>query len=76
MLFSARSMNFYEELGVARSASIAEIQQAYKALVRILHPDQQQDEHDRKRDHQRLASSRPAGSGGCVANFRCGMVNH
>ncbi len=48
MLFSARSMNFYEELGVARSASIAEIQQAYKALVRILHPDQQQDERLRR----------------------------
>src|SRR5271165_4765536 len=41
-------MNYYEELGVDRSASILEIQQAYRALVRILHPDQQQDEKLRK----------------------------
>src|SRR5947209_5771012 len=41
-------MNHYEELGVSRSASSAEIRQAYKALVRVLHPDQQQDEHLRR----------------------------
>lgn len=41
-------MNYYEELGVRRSASIAEIRQAYKALVRVLHPDQQQEENLRR----------------------------
>lgn len=41
-------MNYYEELGVARSASIAEIRQAYKALVRVLHPDHQQDQDLRR----------------------------
>jgi DnaJ domain len=41
-------MNYYEELGVGRSASIAEIRQAYKALVRVLHPDQQQEENLRR----------------------------
>src|SRR5207249_2382945 len=35
----------YEELGVNRSASITEIRQAYKALVRVVHPDQHQDEN-------------------------------
>ncbi|MDQ2949416.1 MAG: DnaJ domain-containing protein [Acidobacteriota bacterium] len=36
-------MNHYEELGVSPSATTAEIRQAYKSLVRVLHPDQQQD---------------------------------
>ena len=42
---AVRTMNYYEELGVSRTASLAEIRQAYKALVRVLHPDQQQEEH-------------------------------
>jgi len=37
-------MNYYEELGLSPSASAEEIRQAYKELVRLLHPDQQQDE--------------------------------
>lgn len=37
-------MNFYEELGLPRSASSEEIRQAYLNMVRLLHPDQQQDE--------------------------------
>jgi hypothetical protein len=32
-------VNFYDELGVARSASTDEIRQAYKALARLVHPD-------------------------------------
>lgn len=36
-------MNFYEELGLSRSASLAEIRQAYRGLARLLHPDQCQD---------------------------------
>jgi hypothetical protein len=32
-------MDYYEELGVDRSASPDEIRQAYKHLVRLLHPD-------------------------------------
>ena len=32
-------MDYYEELGVDRDASTGEIRQAYKALVRMLHPD-------------------------------------
>ena len=34
-----RMMDYYEELGVDRSASPEEIRQAYKHLVRLLHPD-------------------------------------
>lgn len=36
-------MDYYEELGLARSASPEEIRQAYKNLARLLHPDQQAD---------------------------------
>jgi hypothetical protein len=36
-------MDYYEELGISRSASSEEIRQAYKNLARILHPDQHQD---------------------------------
>jgi curved DNA-binding protein CbpA len=37
-------MNYYEELGVAQDAAPEEIRQAYKTLVRLLHPDGQSDE--------------------------------
>jgi hypothetical protein len=34
------SMNYYEELGVDRSASAEQIRQAYRNLAKLLHPDQ------------------------------------
>jgi hypothetical protein len=43
-------VNRFEELGVARSATSTEIHQAYKNLVRLLHPD-----HCRDEDVRRLA---------------------
>lgn len=33
--------NYYEELGVAENASSAELRDAFRALVRLLHPDHQ-----------------------------------
>jgi hypothetical protein len=33
-------MNYYEELGLSPRADVAEIQEAYRNLVRLLHPDQ------------------------------------
>lgn len=35
-------MDFYEELGVLRTASDTEIRKAYKCITMLLHPDQQQ----------------------------------
>jgi hypothetical protein len=37
-------MNYYEELGVRPGATAGQIHQAYKTLVRLLHPDSQTDE--------------------------------
>jgi len=37
-------MNRFEELGVGRSATPTEIRQAYKNIVRLIHPDRCQDE--------------------------------
>jgi DnaJ domain len=34
-------MDFYEELGISRTASEAEIRKSYKCLTLLLHPDQQ-----------------------------------
>ena len=40
----ASEITYYEELGVASDASSEEIRDAFRALVRLLHPDQQTDE--------------------------------
>ena len=37
-------MNYYEELGIERDATISEIREAYKLAARLLHPDLQQDQ--------------------------------
>jgi len=33
-------MNYYEELGLSRAATTEQVRQAYRNLVRLLHPDQ------------------------------------
>lgn len=46
-------MNYYEEFGLDQSASIDEIRQAHKKLVRIVHPDRlQNDELRELAEHQ------------------------
>ena len=37
-------MNYYDELGVSRDASIEELHRAYKTLARLIHPDAQLDD--------------------------------
>lgn len=44
----AGEINFYEELGVAPAASAEEIRDAFRALARLLHPDQHTDIHLKK----------------------------
>ncbi len=41
----AGEIDYYEELGVERDASPEVIRDSFRALVRLLHPDQQTDEH-------------------------------
>lgn len=41
-------MDHYEELGIERSASLAEIRHAYRQLMALLHPDHARDETSRR----------------------------
>ena len=41
----ADEIDFYEELGLERGATPDEIRDSFRALVRLLHPDHQQDEN-------------------------------
>jgi len=50
-------MDFYQELGLKRTASLQEIRQAYKVLARLVHPDGKEDQQVREmaqRQMQRL----------------------
>src|ERR1700735_4588298 len=40
----ATELDYYEELGVDRNATPEDIRESFRALVRLLHPDQQRDE--------------------------------
>ncbi len=54
MLAANKVMNYYDELGVRRDASATEIRQAYKVLVRLLHPDTQTDDELRRAAERQL----------------------
>jgi len=41
-------MDYYEELGLSRTTSLDEIRHAYRQFARLIHPDQQPDEHLRR----------------------------
>ena len=41
---ACKTMNYYEELGIDRDATISEIREAYKLAARLLHPDIQRDQ--------------------------------
>ena len=47
-------MDYYEELGLSRSASTEEIRSAYRTLVRVLHPDGQSEDAARLAAEQQL----------------------
>jgi hypothetical protein len=50
-------MDYYEELGLRRTATIQEVRQTYKVLARLVHPDRQMDDQMRsmaQRQMQRL----------------------
>jgi len=42
-MLTSVSVDYYEELGVARTASAEEIRRSYKRLARLFHPDHQSD---------------------------------
>lgn len=42
-------MTYYEELGISADASAEEIRQAHRRLVKLLHPDQHQDDEELRR---------------------------
>jgi hypothetical protein len=41
-------MDYYEELGISRTASAEQVRHAYRQLARLMHPDQQLDESLRR----------------------------
>ena len=41
----AEELTYYDELGIPRKASPNEVREAFRALVRLIHPDHQTDEH-------------------------------
>src|SRR5690348_11156537 len=41
-------MNYYEEFGLERAASVAQVRQAFKRIARMLHPDRCRDEPTRR----------------------------
>ena len=41
-------MNHYEELGIAPTAAAEQVREAYRAIARLLHPDQQRDDSLRR----------------------------
>jgi hypothetical protein len=41
-------LSLYDDLGIPRTATLEEIRQAHRALVRLLHPDRIQDEYTRR----------------------------
>jgi hypothetical protein len=52
-------VTFYDQLGVPSGASAEEIREAYRALARLLHPDQQTDPHLKSVAEQQMRKLNP-----------------